>query len=205
MNLKKLLPETLGGEHYYNWWNLLYVRGVKRRLVERRERPFAELVRELNPRRILEIGVAEGWGAERMVRATDVPRDEIEYYGFDLFRRCEVNTFVCMPMRDIERKLMKLGVRKVWLYAGDSRETLPAIASTLPKMDLVHIDGGKECTKDDWENVQPLIHPETVVVIDDYNDPLVRRIVDGIDNPPYHVRVLDGFTVKAMVSRSRGK
>lgn len=60
--LRKLLPETLGGEPHYNWWAQLLMRTIIRWIDERNHRPFVKLVSGLKPRRILEIGVASGWG-----------------------------------------------------------------------------------------------------------------------------------------------
>lgn len=183
--LMKLLPETLGGEPFYNYWNQLCYHTFEKWRVERNEQGFMDLVRELRPSRMLEIGVAEGWGAERMVKAAgSLDGRDVEYYGFDLFCKCVANNFVSMPMHKIEHRLKRLRVSKVSLYAGDSLETLPHIVPTLPKMDFIYIDGGHtyEVCKSDWKNVQPLIGGDTVVVFDDYHADNygVRKVVNEI-------------------------
>lgn len=133
-----------------------------------------------------------------MVKASG--RTDVEYYGFDLFRKCAANNFVSTPMHEIERKLRMLGVKKISLFAGDSRETLPSVVPTLSKMDIIYIDGCHlpPWPKDDWGNVQPLIHSDTVVIFDDYCEPGVKRVVDEIESPPYQVEILRGLP-KAVV------
>lgn len=193
--LRKLLPETLGGEHN-NCWNVLFERTVGRWRIERNERDFVRLVSELRPSRILEIGVARSWGAERMVKAAGAMNGrKIEYYGFDLFDNLvDGYSYAYKPISkdEVHKKLEKLGVSKILLFKGDSHDILPRVVSTLPKMDLIYIDGdhSHDGTKSDWENIQPLMNGETVVVFDDCPSEGVRKLVDEITN---HEKILISY------------
>lgn len=182
-NFRKLLPESLGGEHYYNYWNLAFDRLINKRLDDLRDRPFSELIAKVRPRRIMEIGVRFAWGAERMVKATRRDPSEIEYYGFDLFYKCKANKFICPTEAEIYEKLKRLGIGKVVLIAGDTLETLPRMVPSLPKMDIIYIDGchAYPWVRSDWENVRKLMHDKTVVVFDDYPGDGVRRVIDEMN------------------------
>lgn len=195
---RRLVPVTFGGSAD-NIWGELVSSTIGRRLVERDERPLVELISRLRPNRILEIGVAAGIGAERMIRAAH--GWDMKYYGFDLFDgSCKGN-----DVFSVKRRLEGFGA-EVSLFVGDSRETLLAMLPALPKMDLIHIDGGHdfETVKSDWENARRLMHPGTVVVFDDCDNDGVRRVVDAIKGHrigfiwcPYRGRL------RAVVSSSR--
>lgn len=136
-------------------------------------------------RRILEIGVFDGDNAKRMVEAAmqRVPPDDVEYYGFDWFPR--------MRRRDVEVKLTGLGCR-YRLYGGDTVDTLPRTAPTLPLMDVIFIDGGKSYAeaRSDWDHARMLMHQGTAVFVHNYEFSGVRRMVDAIDRAAYEVAIL---------------
>lgn len=172
--LRKLLPQTLGGPQG-NYWNMTLGEFFARIITEHKAQAFIKLVTELQPSRIMEIGVARGWGAERMLKAAGVGNGrKLEYYGFSLFNTAPTKpdpTYPSVPKDEVITLLVKLGVATIGLFEGDSRETLPRVVPTLPKMDFIYIDGGHsyEVCKSDWRNIQPLMHPGTVVVFDDYS------------------------------------
>lgn len=144
-----------------------------------------EYIRNHECRRILEIGVHDGENARTMVEAAiqHVPPDEVEYYGFDFFAGSR--------LRDVERKLKAAGCT-VHLFKGDSVDTLPRAAQTLPNMDVMFIDGGKSYAeaKSDWEHAKTLMHPGTAVFVHNYGFSGVRRMVDAINRVGYRVDVL---------------
>jgi len=113
----------------------------------------------------------------------NVPPDHVEYYGFDLFDYYSI--------RQVEQKLEKTGC-KIKLFKGDSMRTLPEAVKSLPKMDLIFIDGGKSPAeaKSDWENSRTLMHEETAVFVHNYGFSGVRRMVDNIPRQQYHVRII---------------
>lgn len=137
---------------------------------------------KLFPFRILEIGVARGFGAKLIINTIRNAGFQVEYYGFDLFEISEMN--------EIKAKLERRGIT-VHLFKGDSRETLPETIKILPKMDFVLIDGGHshDVAKSDWEWVRELMHERTVVVFDDYKRAEgVTRVVDEIDKRIFNVK-----------------
>ena len=133
----------------------------------------------------MEIGVFNGDNAKSMVETAiqNVPPDNVEYYGFDLFAD--------YSSRQVERKLEKAGC-KFKLFEGDTVDTLPNAVKTLPKMDLIFIDGGKSYAEaeSDWENSEALMHNGTAVFVHNYGFPGVRRMVDRIPRDKYQVRII---------------
>lgn len=144
-----------------------------------------EYIRQNNCRKILEIGVYLGENAismaETAMENAAVPQ-EVEYYGFDLFR---------YPSSDrVGRRLEKLGCR-FELFEGNTLETLPVSVATLPKMDLIFIDGGKSLKEalSDWENSELLLHDRTGVFVHNADFVGVRRMLDQVSRDKYEVEV----------------
>jgi predicted O-methyltransferase YrrM len=145
-----------------------------------------EYIFENKCKRIMEIGVADGENARSMVEVAiqNFLSDEVEYYGFDFFDDDS-------KMKQIRQKLEETGCR-FRLFKGDSVETLHRIVKTLPKMDLIFIDGGHsyETVKNDWENSKTLIHERTAVFFHNYNFSGVKRLVDSISREEYQVKII---------------
>jgi predicted O-methyltransferase YrrM len=143
-----------------------------------------EYIREHKCRRILEIGVYTGENARTMVEAAlrSAPPSEVEYFGFDFFWGTR--------LRDVRRKLEPTGCN-ITLFEGNTVVTLPHVVSTLPKMDVIFIDGGKSYTEasSDWEHVQALMHDGTTVFVHNVDFSGVRSMVDGISRSQYRVEV----------------
>ena len=160
-----------------------------------------EYIRENGCRKIMEIGVADGENARTMVMVAirSFSPEEVEYYGFDLFDDRS-------RMIQVRKKLERTRCR-FRLFKGDSIETLPKAVKTLPKMDLVFIDGGHSygTVKSDWENSRSLMHSETAVFFHNYYFSGVRRLVDSISREEYRVETVhpssdyDTAFVKKMV------
>lgn len=142
-----------------------------------------EYIQENKCRRIMEIGVADGENAINMIKAAtqNHPPEEVEYYGFDLF--------VGNYDSEIKQKLEKTGC-KFKLFKGDSVRTLPKMVKSLPKMDLIFIDGGHSyaTAKSDWENSKTLMHNETAVFFHNYDFLGVKNVVDNISRD-YRVKI----------------
>ncbi len=139
-------------------------------------------------RRIMEIGVADGENARSMVMVAlrNFSPDEVEYYGFDLFGRVDDGR-----MELVRQKLKGTGCT-FKLFKGDSMETLPREVETLPKMDVIFIDGGHSyaTVKSDWKNSRSLMHNETAVFFHNYDFTGVSRVVDDISREEYLVKVI---------------
>jgi predicted O-methyltransferase YrrM len=144
-----------------------------------------EYIRKNSCKRILEIGVYTGENAVSMVetaieRAPE-PR-EVAYYGFDLF--------VNASSDQVGQKLERLGCTFA-LFAGDTMETLPDSVASLPKMDLIFIDGGKSFAEamSDWQNAERLLHDSTGVFVHNADFAGVRRMLDRVNRKTYRVEI----------------
>lgn len=144
-----------------------------------------EYIRKNRCKRIMEIGVFNGDNAKKMVEAAiqNSPREDMEYYGFDFFGG--------NMLRQVEQKLEKTGC-KFKLFKGDTVDTLPKAVKTLPKMDLIFIDGGKshQEANSDWECSKTLMHDGTAVFVHNYDFPGVQRMVDNIRREEYQVEII---------------
>ena len=159
-----------------------------------------EYIRKNNCRRILEIGVYTGENAVSMVETAienaAVPQ-EVEYYGFDFFWDSNSDR--------VARKLENLGCT-FELYKGDTLETLPLAAASLPKMDLIFIDGGKSLREatSDWEHSEPLLHDRTGVFVHNADFAGVRRMLDRVSRDKYQVEIFcapsEGRVARIMLS-----
>jgi len=144
-----------------------------------------EYIRKNNCKRIMEIGVYTGENAVSMVEAAiegaPDPR-EVEYYGFDLF--------VNASSDQVGRELEQLGCTFA-LFEGDTLETLPSSAASLPKMDLIFIDGGKSFAEatSDWQNAELLMHDGTGVFVHNADFTGVRRMLDQVSREKYRVEI----------------
>ena len=133
----------------------------------------------------MEIGVLNGENAKTMVEVAikNISVTEVEYYGFDFFDGSSFD--------QVRQKLVKTGC-KFKLFKGDTVDTLPKATKTLPKMDLIFIDGGKAYAeaKSDWECSKALMHDETAVFIHNCYFSGVKRMVDEIPREKYQVEII---------------
>jgi predicted O-methyltransferase YrrM len=148
----------------------------------------------------MEIGVLDGENARTMigVAVQTVRPDEVEYYGFDFFYGSRLH--------QVKATLKRTGC-KFQLFKGDTVDTLPPAAKTLPKMDLIFIDGGKSfaAAKSDWKHAKTLMHHGTAVFVHNYEFSGIRRMVDAINRDAYQVEILhppDDYAT-AMIYRKR--
>lgn len=167
-----------------------------------RYRYLDRLIREMKPGRMMEIGTWDGRNAKIMIREALKYRDEVHYYGFDLFEDVHAldlgdefnRSKVPPPERVVENRLRKTGAR-IHLIKGDTQKTLPENVPHLPVMDLVFIDGGHslETIRSDWQSVKKLMDGDTVVVFDDYwnrEDAGCKKIIEEIDRETFEVEIL---------------
>ncbi len=144
-----------------------------------------EYIRKNRCKRILEIGVFNGDNALSMVEAAvkASPPEEVEYYGFDFFESS--------MLHQVELKLGKTGC-KFKLFRGDTLDSLPRAVKSLPKMDLIFIDGGKSYREasSDWECSKTLMHEKTAVFVHNYEFSGVHRMVDSIPRDEYQVEII---------------
>ncbi len=130
-----------------------------------------DVIKEKQPRNIMEIGTSAGRTARIMLDNAK----KATYYGFDLFDEAteetdkkEMNVKAHVPKEKVREKLEGFNA---FLFQGNTKEVLPNfVRSTAPKMDVVFIDGGHsvETIQNDWENVKQVVRPGSVVIFDDY-------------------------------------
>ena len=148
-----------------------------------------EHIRRRRCKRIMEIGVADGENARKMVTiASEIfPKGEVEYFGFDTFGWKDDS-----KMKQVRKKLESIGCQ-IKLFKGDSVKTLPEVLKHLPMMDLIFIDGGHSYTtvKSDWNNSKSLMHHETAVFFHNCDLSGPKRVVDNISREEYHVEIFD--------------
>jgi predicted O-methyltransferase YrrM len=141
-----------------------------------------EYIEQNRCRKIMEIGVYNGENGINMIKAAikNSPPKEVEYYGFDFFRRYTID--------HITRKLEKMGC-KFKLFQGNTLDILPEAVKTLPKMDIIFIDGGKSLQEatNDWENSAKLMHKETGLFVHNSGFSGVRRMIAGISRENWKV------------------
>ena len=167
----------------------------------RRYHALTKIIQEHRCKKIMEIGVWTGMQAEIMIReAKKKNGTSVEYYGFDLFEDMTPELFkkavAKQPpnMNDVQKDLSKLGVR-VQLFKGPTTETIPKATKKIPIMDLIYIDGDHsiEGVTADWNNIQPLMNYNTIVVFDDYWNRTTegaKPLVDSINRKKYDVTIL---------------
>jgi predicted O-methyltransferase YrrM len=190
----------------------LLVHGRYRFGATRRYAAVLETVRRRRCRKLLEVGVHHGIRAVQMIHAATLshPAASVVYHGFDLFEELTAEELEAefskrpSPEAIVRRRLQRTGAR-IELYKGYSRETLPAFVAAhrnQPRpLDLVFLDGGHSAATvaEDWRNLEPLIFPGTVVLLDDYypGEPAelagigCNHLVDGLDRRRYRVEILD--------------
>ena len=140
------------------------------------------------PKAILEIGVYRGRRSIEMIKIAKIFNENISYYGFDLFEDFYNETDILskelskLPesIQNIKKKIDLVSENK--LFKGYTNVTLPKFVEQFNnlKIDFVFIDGGHsiETIKNDWINIEKVIHTNSVVIFDDYyleNDNIIKK------------------------------
>ena len=133
-----------------------------------------DIVQQLQPKRIIEIGTWDGNRAIEMHRASP----NLNYIGFDLFEDAtpktdqeEMNVKPHHEKVAVLHKLLKAGLAAE-LVKGNTNETFPKWASENPgfQADLIYIDGGHavQTIQNDLDNALKVIKPGGTIVMDDW-------------------------------------
>lgn len=132
-----------------------------------RYRYLLELVREKQPKAILEVGT---WNGRRALEMLMLSPDS-KYYGFDLFEDATAETDAVeknvKPHHSLRSVRAYLKGFDVELYKGNTRQTLSQFTKPV---DFVWLDGGHsvETIRSDWNNVKRCLEPGATVLFDDY-------------------------------------
>ncbi len=186
------------------------------RTYPRRYDQLLEEIDVLRPKTILEVGTNDGINASRLFKRASQYRDDVVYFGFDMFESLTDAIFLkefalTVPSKkNVDKFLERSGCIRRHLFAGNTKETLNAKKAKLPKMDLVFLDGGhsEETVASDWANVQDLLHAGSVVFFDDYPNWGIGPVVDTIDRKKWDVQILpieDIFSVNQRFASDTAK
>lgn len=156
-------------------------------LWEDRQEKLVSLIRDIKPKRIMEIGFNMGHSTLLICKTimelmeNDKEYGDIEFYVFDL---CFHHTV--KPNFQVLKDTFN-GVIKLELIEGRSQDTLPIFFQNNDiKFDFIEIDGchAYTCLEEDILNTHDRISSGGVLYIDDYRSTIVRvRGVDkGVDN-----------------------
>lgn len=133
------------------------------------------------PTVIVEIGVYNGLRAMELLEtaALHSNMNKLEYYGFDLFRSLSKQEMKAEyskqpnSKQEIQEYLEQSGAH-IQLHEGFTTDTLPAFTNQWvaanKTADIVFIDGGHalETIQFDWQQIEKVMGPKTVVIFDDY-------------------------------------
>ena len=156
---------------------------------------------------ILEIGVFNGYFAERLLKtASEIsPGSKIYYFGLDLFaegltQEKYVSEISLYPntLIEVQNRLSKISNVEIKLIQGDSTKLVPLIPENI-RFDVIHIDGGHSfaTVQEDWKNVMKRMDSQTAVFFDDYTNRRgvtkggfgVKEVVDSIDPNNFKVKL----------------
>lgn len=154
----------------------------------------------------LEIGTYDGnRAAELLLYWYEQTGGTSTYIGFDLFEdltpqrsKAEMSKSRLPPsLREVENRLKRVPGSKVYLYKGDTRDTLANFAGNVKiPVDVIFMDGGHslETVASDWSNVEKIAGDKTIVLLDDYYDNRddfgVQRLVNELKLGPVPYRVV---------------
>ena len=92
----------------------------------------------LRPKTILEVGTNDGINAARLFKRASQYRDDVVYFGFDMFESLTDATFLkefalTVPsQKDVDKFLQRSGCIRRHLFAGNTIETLNENKNKLP-------------------------------------------------------------------------
>jgi len=189
---------------------LTLIQKIKYKFSMDRKRFVLTHIRKHRPNSILEIGVFNGFFAERMLKsASFYSNKKISYTGVDLFEEMSKDIYLkeLSLKADKEEKVykkLKLQSVNVKLLKGFSKTILPQLVGET--FDLIIIDGGHsyETVLNDFEFAKKLLSKKGVIFFDDYVNKQavaieawgINRVVDSIDRSVYNVKksiIFDAF------------
>lgn len=166
----------------------------------KRDQQIFELIKQRQPKSILEIGTWNGQNAVKMTLLARKYNREATYTGIDVFEdlkqediKKEAAYKPPFTYNDVFSKLTSRLISGFRLYKGLSCDILPKM-SFEESFDFIYIDGGHsvETIKEDWNYAQTMINPNGYVVFDDYFDTAeigCRKVIEGI-GPFWKVTIL---------------
>ncbi|MHC4744882.1 MAG: class I SAM-dependent methyltransferase [Planctomycetota bacterium] len=158
-----------------------------------------DVIEEIKPSIICEIGTWNGHRATQMIQTAQRHNKEIVYHGFDLFEEMDQYNMVSEmskwpPRKSTVEQYLKPTGADIRLHKGNTRETLKMHT---PCADFYYIDGGhsEETIASDWDYVSQALPDHGVAIFDDYYDEGpegmgCNRLVDGLNPDEWQVTIL---------------
>lgn len=137
-----------------------------------------EIVRDLKPEHVVEIGT---WNGRRAVEMMAV--SNCYYTGFDLFEeasketdKVEFNVKNHNEMMEVAKSIEMAGFNRFCLIRGNTNKTLNE--TDVKPFDFAFIDGGHsvETIKNDFEWVKKNISKGGTIILDDWYDPEIKNM-----------------------------
>ena len=159
-------------------------------------RPIYRAIRRLHARKIVELGIASGQRALRMIEVAKLasPGEEIHYVGLDPFEGRSEADGPGLTLKAAHQLLRRDGVR-VQLVPGNLAESLVQIANSLGKVDVLIVPGVLESASfaRAWFFVPRMLHERSLVFVE-------QTLEDGQAlleiKPRYEIDVLASMAVR---------
>jgi predicted O-methyltransferase YrrM len=134
------------------------------------DRRLYRLIRRRRPKRIVELGIADGRRALRMISVAtrDAVAGEVSYAGIDLFEARATDKSTTLTLKEAYRRLKATGAR-IRLAPGDPLNALTRVANELTGTDLLLISAGqdKESLAQAWFYVPRMLHAGSLVMVEE--------------------------------------
>ena len=161
-----------------------------------------DIVRELQPEHIVEIGTWNGKRATEFMAVTNC-----YYTGFDLFEdatketdQAELNVKPHHEMVEVAKRIEQTGLGKFALHRGDTKETLSKWIEgpDFEPFDFAFIDGGHsvETIDSDYKLIREAISPGGVIILDDHYTP---------ENPGFGCNHIEGELLEPSDGYTEGR
>jgi hypothetical protein len=159
-------------------------------------RPIYRAIRRLRARKIVELGIATGQRALRMIEVAKLasPGEEIHYVGVDPFERRTEADGPGLTLKAAYQLLRRDGCR-AQLVPGNLAESLVRIANSLGKVDVLIVPGALESASFArvWFFVPRMLHDRSLVFVE-------QTLADGQVlleiKPRYEIDVLASMAVR---------
>ncbi len=141
-----------------------------------------QIIDEIKPKTILEVGTHNGGNARKMIlraqKHLNSHLEKIIYYGFDLWEdltpelKTKEHCGKCIATYNLAvENIATIHFCACEFIKGNTRDTLENFCAVrLPFVDFAFIDGGHsiETITSDWENIKQIMNPGGAVVFDDF-------------------------------------
>jgi hypothetical protein len=133
------------------------------------DRPIYRAIQDCHARRIVELGIATGERALRMIDMAKLasPGEEIQYVGVDPFEGRSEADGPGLTLKAAHQLLRRDGVR-VQLVPGDLGDALARVANSLGKVDLLIVPAALEAAAfaRTWFFVPRMLHEQSLVFVE---------------------------------------